>query len=366
MEGCVNKGKSEHFPDPVSLHEIDLQSVDITKDGIQDILELESYVRLSDEVPLGRVERILIFDEKIYILDNEPKIVCFDMSGKVRFKIDDRGPGPKEYANIEDIGIDRKTKKLIALDDAKRKLFFYDLSSGKYISDLSANYMAPTEFGVSNGTYFFKNIDHSRFKEQKDQLYYLLYSETGKKVDKMFLPHDAVADYSFDMPSFFYNDNKLLYITPFNETVYMLNAGEIVPLYKIMIPNHLPMKMIEAKMGHHDIVSSNYAYGLGNVFEADQILYFIFSKDGFIVSNFYDLSENKLLYCGVRVLESAKKNLPFYSLIDGVYKDRFFALVPSFNIQDATALHPEYCPKDLLQIQNDDNGVIAFYIIKKP
>jgi hypothetical protein len=68
---------------------------------------------LSNDVPLGESERILIFDEKIYILDNEPKIVCFEMNGKVRFKIDSRGPGPKEYANIKDFGIDRKTKKLL-------------------------------------------------------------------------------------------------------------------------------------------------------------------------------------------------------------------------------------------------------------
>jgi hypothetical protein len=315
---------------------------------------------------LGTSRRILVFDEKIYILDDVPKIVCFDMSGKVLFKINNRGPGPKEYVNIKDFGIDMKAKKLVAFDNGKQKLFFYDINNGKYVSDLSVNYMSPTELGIADGVYFFKNIDHSRFEVQKKQLYYLLYSETGTKVDKMFLPHDAVAEYNFDISSFFYNHNRLLYITPFDETVYALHSGEIVPLYRILIPNRLPLKMIEAKMGHYDVVNSNYAYGIESIFEANQILHFIFSKDGFIVTTFYDLSENKLLYCGMRVLGGARKNLPFYSLIDGVYKDQFFSLVSAFRIQDATALHPEYCPKDLLQIQDEYNGVIAFYSFKKP
>lgn len=147
---------------------------------------LDSYIPLSNEVLLGRVERVIIYNDRIYILDNEPKIVCFNMKGKALFTIDGRGAGPTEYQNLKDFAIDGDSKKIIAFDNEKRALFFYELSSGKYLSSISTRYMAPTEMGFVDDSFFFKNMD-TRFEVQK-KAYVLLAILQDWQTDKFNVP----------------------------------------------------------------------------------------------------------------------------------------------------------------------------------
>lgn len=359
---CVRKEKTRHKVDFSSIKRIDVPD-NVTRDEIQDIIELDSYIPLSNEVLVGRVERTIIHDDRVYILDNEPKIICFNMKGKVVFKIDNRGAGPTEYQNLRDFAIDGNSKRIIAFDNEKRKLSFYDLKTGKYLSSIPTLYMAPTEMGFIDGEFFFKNID-IRFDVQKEHQFYLLHSESGKQIDTMYLPHDALADFNFDMKSFFYNEGNLLFVRPFDNIVYALQKAEITPVYEINLPNSLPMKLIEAKMRHIEIPNSGYAYGIDDVHVVGKILHFTYSKDGFIVSTFFDLSTNTFLYNGIRVLANARKNLPIYSLINGVYDGKFFALVSAPSIVEKRTSHPEFFSGELSKITEEDNDVLAFFTIK--
>ena len=268
-----------------------------------------------------------------------------------------------EYQNLRDFAIDGNSKRIIAFDNEKRKLSFYDLKTGKYLSSIPTLYMAPTEMGFIDGEFFFKNID-IRFDVQKEHQFYLLHSESGKQIDTMYLPHDAVADFNFDMKSFFYNEGNLLFVRPFDNIVYALQKAEITPVYEINLPNSLPMKLIEAKMRHIEIPNSGYAYGIDDVHVVGKILHFTYSKDGFIVSTFFDLSTNTFLYNGIRVLANARKNLPIYSLINGVYDGKFFALVSAPSIVEKRTSHPEFFSGELSKITEEDNDVLAFFTIK--
>ncbi|RNC63312.1 6-bladed beta-propeller [Proteiniphilum sp. X52] len=359
---CVKKETIRQEADFSSVKRIDVPP-DITRDEIQDIIELDSYIPLSNETLVGQVEKTIIHDDRICILDNEPKIICFNMKGKVMFKIDDRGAGPTEYQNLKDFAIDRYSERIIAFDDEKRKLSFYDLRTGKYLSSIPTLYMAPTEMGFIDGAFFFKNMD-MRFDVQKEHQFYLLHSESGKQIDTMYLPHDAVADFNFDMKSFFYNEDKLLFVRPFDNIVYALQKAGIKAAYEINLPNRLPMKMIEEKIRHIEIPNSGYAYGIGDVYVAGKILYFTFSKDGFVVSTFFDLSTNTFLYNGSRVLANARENLPVYSLMNGVYDGKFFALIPASSIIEKRTAHPEFFHGELSKIKEEDNDVLVFFTVK--
>ncbi len=359
---CIKKETTRQEADFSSVKRIDVPD-NITRDEIQDIIELDSYIPLSNEALVGRVERIIIHDDRVYILDNEPKIICFNMKGKVMFKIDNRGAGPTEYQNLRDFAIDGNSKRIIAFDDEKRKLSFYDLKTGEYLSSIPTLYMAPTEMGFIDGEFFFKNID-IRFDVQKEHQFYLLHSKGGDQIDTMYLPHDAVADFNFDMKSFFYNEDNLLFVRPFDNIVYAPQEAGITAVYEINLPNPLPMKMIEAKMRHVEIPNSGYAYGIGDVYVTGKILHFTFSKDGFVVSTFFDLSTNTFLYNGIRVLANARENLPVYSLINGVYDGKFFALVSASSIIEKRTAHPVFFHGELSKIKEEDNDVLAFFTIK--
>lgn len=359
---CVHRNQTEQKLNLSSVKKIKVN--EISKDEIQDLMVLDSYISLSNDFPLGRVKRVIIYRDRIYILDNEPKIICFTMQGKVLFKIDNRGAGPTDYQNIKDFAIDRNSKCIVAFDNEKRKLFFYELNTGEHISSISTQFMAPTELGVIDGSFFFKNMD-TRFDVQKEHMFYLLYSKEGNQIDKMFLPHDAVASFNFDLKSFFYNEGNLLFIRPFDNIVYVLEKEQITPVFEILLPNSLPMKKIEEKMSHFEIPISGYAYGVGDVYTTDKTLHFTFSKDGYVVSNFFDLTTETLLYSGIRVLGDSRKQLPFYSLIDGVYKNKFFSLVSASSIVERRTVHPELFPRELLKIKEDDNDILAFFSFEK-
>ena len=156
----------------------------------------------------------------------------------------------------------------------------------------------------------------------------------------------------------------MLFIRPFDYVVYAIEKGKVIPIYEISLPNQLPLKKIKEKMNHSEIPTSGYAYGLDNMYIAGKILHFIFFKDGFVVSNFYDLSTDNLLYSGIRVLGDARKNLPFYSLINGVYNGKFFSLVSPFSITDRRILHPEHFSDELLNIKEEDNYILTFFTFK--
>lgn len=355
---CGHRNQTEPKLDLSSVKRIKIDK--ISKDEIQDMMVLDSYIPLSNDFPLGRVKRVIIYRDRIYILDNEPKIICFNLQGKVLFKIDGRGAGPSEYQNIKDFAIDGNSKRIVAFDNERRKLFFYELNTGKHISSTSTTYMAPTEIGIVDDSFFFKNMD-TRFDVQKEHMFYLLYSKEGKQIDKMFLPHDAVADFNFDLKSFFYNEENLLFVRPFDNIVYVLEKEQITPVFKILLPNPLPMKKIEEKMSHVEIPTSGYAYGVGDVYTTGKTVHFTFTKDGYVLSNFFDLTTETLLYSGIRVLGDSRKQLPFYSLIDGVYKNKFFSLVSASSIVEKRTNHPELFPKDLLKIKEYDNDILAFF-----
>lgn len=357
---CNNNRKTNNELDISSAVKIDV-SADISEDEIGDFLELGSYIPLSNEVLIDEVKRVIISNDLVYILDDEPKIVCFDLKGKLLFVIDDRGPGPTEYQNIRDIAIDGELKRLIAFDNEKRKLFFFDLKTGAYLSDNSTEYMAPTEIAHIGNGFFFKNID-VRFKVQEDHQFYLLYSQTGEQVDSMYLPHDAVSDFNFDLESFFYNDGNLLFIRPFDHIVYRLRGdGEVIPVFEINLPNLLPMRRIEEKISHLDVIKSNYSFGIGDVYLSNGILHFTYTNNGFFISTFYNLSSNMILYNGMRVLGDAREKLPLYSMINGVYEDKFFALVSASSIVERRKVHPKYFHGELSNIKEDDNAVLAFF-----
>lgn len=360
--GCSSSPKTKQIPEILPSKTIYVQSSDISEEEIKGMLKLVSYIHLSNQVPLGEVKRIIIDHDKIYVLDNEPKIVCFDIHGKILFKINNRGPGPMEYDEIADFGINSTSGQLIAFDNYKMRIFLYDSKNGKFQSEFSVlNLIAPTELGIIGDVFFFKNIDHHRFDVQQQQMFYLLYSQDGKHINQMFLPHDAVAEYGFDLRSFFYNERRLFFIKPFDNIVYQLFPGEIHPLYEIHLPNPLPMKKIEEKMEHWDLSRSAYAYNLSNIYQVGNVLYFTFSKDGWITQAFFDTSTDQLLHCSRGLLSESRKNLPFIGIVDGVYEDKFFSLISPESIIFRRKQHPELFSKDLLNMGDEDNGVIAFY-----
>jgi hypothetical protein len=360
ITSCNNqKDNSATANIPVKI--IKINSSDISQELAGDFLILDSYIILSKEEIIGEVRRSIIKNDFIYLMDDQDKIFCYDMKGNLIFKIDQRGQGPHEYIHINDFGIDSATEKLFVYDDYSRRMLVFNMKTGIYLSEFSTKYMLPDKFGIVEGTFFFNNDDDRRIVNHNKQKFYLLYSERGKETDNYFLPHDAIAAYHFALCPFYYNDSNLLYNKAFEGKVYLLEKNKVTPLYDVELPNPLPMKRIEEKMEHWDLARSSYSYYLADIYMSGHIIHFTFNKDGHGNTCYYDLASDKILFCGPKLLDVAKKNLLFYSIIKGVYKENFYSLVPAFEMEWWKETNSELFPEDLKTISPDDNYVIAFY-----
>ncbi len=79
--------------DSVQLRVIPVSISDTAYRNVDQTFEQISYVVLSDNVVIGEIVRTLVSDERIFILDNQNKLFCFDMQGKVEYVIDEHGSG---------------------------------------------------------------------------------------------------------------------------------------------------------------------------------------------------------------------------------------------------------------------------------
>jgi hypothetical protein len=184
-------------------------------------------------------------------------------------------------------------------------------------------------------------------------------------MDRHYFPHnDAESSYRFrpTRQPFSYNDSVLYYCRNFDNVIYELNPDSLKALYKIMLPDPLPFSKIENKINGWELVKSKYSLGLESIYKCNNLLYFQFSKDGFLQSALYDLIQEKQIYCGKRLTDKVGKSVPIFQLIDGVYKGQFWGVLTPETIGYALSKEPKDYPDIFRKYDPDtDNPIIAFY-----
>jgi len=100
----------------------------------------------TDESLIGKIKKVRVEKDLIFILDNTENIFVFDMSGKYLNKIGKKGQGNEELITLVDFYINKDQKYIGILDVMRQKIvrFTYE---GKYISSLS--YSKKMEYGIN-------------------------------------------------------------------------------------------------------------------------------------------------------------------------------------------------------------------------
>ena len=352
--------------DSLSVLNIDITITENTLDNLDRYFDLDSIVVLSAQSLVGEIQRTLVADDRIFILDNLPKITCFDMQGNLVYEINTQGGGPEEFGTIVDFGLDEDTEILWLYDSLKRRLSAYDMKTGCYQYSISASYIAPTRIAIDKGSFFFHTPDHYNYATCPEMHYSLFYSVTGKRIDGRYFPHDEIAEYMFGYGGghpFYYNEGQILYIRDFGNVVYRLSAkGEIVPLYNISIPDPLPLELVKEKPNPMKLVKSQYSWLLSKCYVCDNVLNFAFSKGGSYYWGLYDLKENRMIHVGKDQMETA---FLIDMAFDGIYKESFFSVISSQVIVWKKEKFPDLIPDKLHLLSEEDNPVVVFYKVKK-
>lgn len=372
---CQSKSKKEYGLSQIeniateNLQAIAVEVEDFDFEKLGNFLETTSYIQLAAEPLLTSIQEVQIKNEKIYVHDRLSRIICYDMQGNVIYKIDAKGAGPGEYTNVNAFVVNEQNRELVIFDNFRQSLFHYDADNGAYIKMQKLGKPDPTAMASLRGVYYYDNRYHNNYANDTTLYYSLLISKDGTRMGQRYFPHnEAESSYHFTPGQpFSYNDSVLYYCKAFDSVVYELSPEGLEALYEIELPNPLPFSKIEDKADEWSLMKSEYSIGLEKICRCNDLLYFQFSKDGFLQLGLYDLVQKKQIYCGKRLTDKAGKSVPVFRLIDGVYKGKFWGIITPEAVDYALSEEPNKDYPDIIRNYNPDtdNPIIAFYNVAK-
>lgn len=379
LTSCTATSKKEkeriYTIDSPSIITDKIKSIPVHVDGdnnfnhLEEYLTATSYVKLAPEPILANIKGIRIHNNRIYVWDRTNQLVCYNMQGNVKYRINAIGNGPGEYSEIHNFVINPDKAELVIYDNLRISLLYYSIMDGRYLRTESFSKPNPSEIAFFDHAFFYNNSDHRNYPNDSFLHHSLLVSADGLKMDKNYFPHnEAVEKYIFrpSKQTFYENETALYYCRNFDNVVYQLGKDSLIARYQIELPNPLPFSKVEERADEMELIKSGYAFGISNVYECDSLLYFRFIKDGYIMAAFYDLAKEKQVCCTKQMQDIPKPTLPLFDIINGVYKGKFFGTLPPEFIDYHVSKHPKKYPDLFRQYDaQSDNPIIAFYEVVK-
>lgn len=338
---------------------------------LDEYLIATSYIKLAPEPLLANIKGIRIYNERIYVWDRSNQLVCYDMQGKMIYRINSIGNGPGEYSEINAFTINPDKAEFVIYDNSRISLLYYSLIDGKYLRTEPFSKPNPSEIAYFDHVFFYNNRNHWSYPDDSLLHYSLLVSPDGLKMNQHYFPHNEAEEkyiFSPSMQTFYDNEKSLYYCRNFDNIVYQLGKDSLIARYRIDLPNPLPFSKIEERANEQELIKSGYAFGISNVYECDSLLYFRFLKDGYFMAALYDLAKDKQICCVKTMQEedNIKPTLPIFDIINGVYKGKFFGVLSPGYIDYSVSKHPEKFPELFQQYDaQSDNPVIGFYEVAK-
>lgn len=183
LAGCREKkngfGESMRPAGPLQVFKVQPDETALEKIGER--IEMDRYLLLPPEPLLGDIRRILIQNDRVYLLDDTPQLVCYDLQGQMQYRIASRGGGPDEFGYLLDFCIDSADNRIVAYDNQKGCLMRYDLHTGRFLSKKRFDKIFARHIAYADGLFLYDNATHAGNPDRKDLHYYLLYSSDAKK-----------------------------------------------------------------------------------------------------------------------------------------------------------------------------------------
>jgi hypothetical protein len=209
------------------LYEIDPRNFIDNKITLAEIADDINYTPLDNSIPLGKIRRLRIANNYIYLSTMDAGIMQFDRNGKFIRKIGNRGRGPEEYLYDQYFAVDEFTGNIFVLDLNKLKVYS---RTGIFLRDFT--YKDPIswvagDIEIYNSFLFFPDY----IRKGNSKFNWIFLDTVGNLVSKKenFVPPfqtNATIDgciYRFE--------NKLFYFNIFNDTIFSISpdltsAGE--------------------------------------------------------------------------------------------------------------------------------------------
>lgn len=174
----------------------------------------------SKESLIGEVSKVLITDDRIFVLDRNvsQSVFIFDINGMFIKKISSLGKGVGEYIRLHDFEIDEYKDDLYLLDGEQKKILLYSLN-GKFKSELQID-----EFSYA----ICKTSEYFITARIKSRLYF--WDKKGRKKGEISNKDYTIVDMKCER-TFSENNDTSYVMFPLDNKIYRIENKTIIPQY---------------------------------------------------------------------------------------------------------------------------------------
>jgi hypothetical protein len=319
LQTCTSTNKKGETDSEGQIITIDLDHP-VKAKNMQDVVHSMTIVKLeeSDDNLIGVIDKLLITNTNIYILDGQrsKSLFIYGRDGKCKNVIHKVGNGPGEFISPNDFDIQKSTGNLVILDGSQRKLLFYN-KNGDFISELKFEAHI-NSFLTTNDNNLVLNKGNTRSDSSDKQI---RITDSKGNTQTELLP---VPEYSKEITisprnplQKFYNDT-ILYMPSLSNKIYQIQGNKISLRYQLEFGNYWPKKAyFEKEKNKHplkiaqDLVANDYAIFL-NYLETKEVLHVNFSHKEKAISFYYNKETGSSL-----LFSPVDENLSFPLTVEG-------------------------------------------------
>jgi hypothetical protein len=179
------------------------------------------------ELPLGKISKVKIYNDTIYILSNY-KVFIYSSTGNYIRMLNRQGRGPGEYINLFDFVVD-ESGNIDILDFSGKKIIKYD-SNGNYIDEWKTKMYAFSFIRINDSYIIFGGNGNPVTNYSENMLY--VFNKWKGRVIKEFIPVDHnmenFANYVDSRNIQPTHDGFYLGFSPY-DTIYHFANGQLDP-----------------------------------------------------------------------------------------------------------------------------------------
>ena len=318
-------------------------------------------LELTENSMIGKIDKLIIRDSLIYILDKRisKAVYIFDLSGRFVNKVGIFGKGRGELYYLNDIDLD-KEGNLYLLDIGSAKILKYDFL-GEYIGE--------KRFGFF--THQFAHIDPNHFafnqggreNDQISDLNYNLLTWNNEIKGRFFSYNEDSKRFPPMRPYDIYkSDNMTLYNKSFTYDIYEIFIDSLSLKYsfdfgRYSLPNEYfeQNKEKDAKQFGIDLIKSDYVWSVGSIYENDEIFVSIFRINSVPIYFIYSKKRHQF------VLRKIENIINEEGILGGIIPKAIYGeyLAGVININEVNSVS-----KKLINQLDNDNPVIVLYKVK--
>lgn len=210
------------------------QAKDITTSDLCTKMSKISYIQLDSKELIGELSKMIVTDDKIYIMDSfvAQQVFVFDKKGKLLFCIDQKGHGPGDFISIWDIQVDTLKNEILVNDALGLAHIYYSTTDGSFIRKERA---IQNCYVAKMNNYYFNVLSFGQdFNGNEPDNWQLLVSDKDSVIYKG-VKLKPIQKNNYITNSMVFDSQKQLFFTPvYSDTIYQINSeSSICPKYVI-------------------------------------------------------------------------------------------------------------------------------------